>query len=72
VSPTQPRSAAAHYADAERLLEAAPETPNNAVALATAHALLALAPRRARRVKNFTARHAGNGLPPHLSWSDES
>jgi hypothetical protein len=68
--PTKPRSPAEHYREADRLLRATAETPGNAPALALVHALLTLAPRRARRVEQ--ARHApGNGLPPHLTWGGD-
>jgi hypothetical protein len=59
---TQSRSAAEHYADAERLVRSVPENPNNAVALATVHALLAAAPRRARKTPAAPGRHV-NGSP---------
>jgi len=61
---------AQHYQQSERLIAATAETPENAPMLAVAHALLAQAPRKARRVER-QARHAGNGLPPHLTWGDE-
>ena len=67
--PTQPRSSAEHYGDAERLLAATQETPANAPLLALCHALLSTAPRRALRAP--PARHGNDGLPPHLSWGDD-
>jgi hypothetical protein len=68
--PTKPRSPSEHYAEAERLIRATQETPANGPTLAVAHALLCLAPRRARRVQQ--PRHtSGNGLPPHLTWGDQ-
>jgi hypothetical protein len=75
--PTQPRSAAEHYADAERLLAAAESSiieqiPSTSALIALTHAILTLSPRRARRVER-QARHAGTGgLPPSLSWGVES
>jgi hypothetical protein len=42
---------------------------SNAALLALVHAVLALAPRKARRVER-SARHASNGLPSHLDWPD--
>jgi hypothetical protein len=45
---TVARSPSEHYQEAERLILASAETPENAPALALAHALLTLAPRRAR------------------------
>jgi len=75
--PTQPRSPAEHYADAERLLAAAETSRTDGIQqtdalIALGHAILTLSPRKARRPARL-ARHAdGNGLPPHLSWGDES
>jgi len=73
--PTQPRSPAEHYADSERLLAAAESSvtdqlQNTTALIALTHAVLTLAPRKARRGER-QARHAGNGLPPHLTWGDE-
>ena len=73
--PTQPRSAAEHYGDAERLLAAAESGVTEHMQAASAlialtHAILTLSPRKARRVAR-PARHASNGLPPHLTWGDE-
>jgi hypothetical protein len=72
---TQPRSAAEHYADAERLLAAAEssiteEIQQVSALIAIGHAILTLSPRKARRIER-PARHASNGLPPHLTWGDE-
>ena len=67
---TQPRLPGEHYADAERLLDAADETPASAPLLALAHAVLSTAPRRARLVERH-ARRAGNGLPRHPDKGDE-
>ena len=73
---TQPRSPQEHYAESERLLSVAedaaidPGIRDLAARMATAHAVLTLSPRRARRVER-PARHAGNGLPPHLSCGDD-
>jgi len=73
--PTQPRSPSEHYQEASRLLATAesptvdPGLRDLSARLALAHAVLTLAPRRARRVER-PARHAGNGLPPHLQWGD--
>jgi len=70
--PTQPRSPSEHYTESERLLRVAedaaidPGIRDLAARMATAHALLTLSPRKARRAA--LPRHAGNGLPPHLSW----
>jgi hypothetical protein len=70
-----PRTPQHHYAEAERLAEVAvspgiePGIQQTAALTAISHALLAAAPRRARRAP---ARHAGgNGLPSHLTWGDE-
>jgi hypothetical protein len=73
---TQPRSPSEHYQAAERLLGAAESSvieniQISAALLALTHAVLTLSPRRARRVER-QARHAGYGLPPHLTWGDES
>jgi hypothetical protein len=46
-----PGSAALHYRTAERLLDSIDETPETAPMLAAVHALLAAAPRRARRTR---------------------
>jgi len=60
-----PRSAAEHYAESERLLRVAedaaidPGIRDLAARMATAHAVLTLSPRKARRVER-PARHAGN------------
>jgi hypothetical protein len=45
--------------------------PANAATLALVHAVLALAPREARRVERQARRAGNNGLPPHLQWGDE-
>ena len=69
-----PRSAAEHYAASERLLSVAedaaidPGIRDLAARMATAHAVLTLSPRRARK---SSAQHAGNGLPPAVSWGGE-
>jgi hypothetical protein len=73
--PTQPRSPSEHYAESERLLRVAEtsvveEIQTITALLALTHAILTLAPRKARRVER-QPRHAGNGLPPHLNWGDE-
>jgi hypothetical protein len=73
--PTQPRSSADHYAAAERLLDAAPEEPGGALLAAICHALLAQAPRRARKRRDASGRagrHTNGGLPPHLTWGAEN
>ena len=78
--PTQPRSPAEHYTESERLLRVAedaaidPGIRDLAARMATVHAVLTLSPRRARRRdESRLPRHAdGNGLPPHLTWGDES
>jgi hypothetical protein len=67
--PTVSRSPAWHYANAERLVNAVPESPDSAPLLAICHALLAAAPRRARRAPQPPGR--SNELPPSLSWGDE-
>jgi hypothetical protein len=64
--PTQPRRPRHHYAEAERLIRATEETPGNAVLLAIAHALLAAAPRRARRREPEPAHR--NGGSPQERW----
>jgi hypothetical protein len=74
--PTQPQPPSAHYQAAERLLAVAEGSvvdtiQSNAALIAVAHAILTLSPRKARRVAR-PAQHASNGLPPHLSWDDES
>jgi hypothetical protein len=61
---------AQHYQQSERLIAATAETPENAPMLAVAHALLAQALRKARRIER-PARRPSNGLPPHLTWGDE-
>jgi MYXO-CTERM domain-containing protein len=63
--PTQPRSPSDHYQSAERLIAAAPETPESAGLLALA--VLALAPRRARRVERHTPPPTG-GSSPSQRW----
>ena len=74
---TQPRSPAEHYTESERPLRVAedaaidPGIRDLAARMATAHAVLTLSPRRARRADR-PARHAdGTGLPPHLTWGDD-
>jgi hypothetical protein len=62
--PTQPRSPSEHYQAAERLLAAAPETPESAVLAAIVHALLAAAPRRARKRPDTGA----GPVPPSRPW----
>jgi hypothetical protein len=60
---TQPRSAAEHYRESERLIRVAESSGEEiaaaAVLLALVHAVLSTAPRRARR-----RLHAGKGLTP--------
>jgi hypothetical protein len=63
-------SPAQHYQQSERLLNAVEESPETALLVAICHAILTLSPRGARRVER-QARHASNGLPPHLTWGDE-
>jgi len=58
--PTQPRSPAEHYQAADRLVAAAPEEPDAALLAAVAHALLAAAPRRARKRPAPPARHTAS------------
>jgi hypothetical protein len=75
VNPTQPRSAAWHYGESERLLAAAESSiteqmQNASALLALAHAILTLSPRKARRVER-PARPASSGLPPGLTWGDD-
>jgi len=67
---SSPRDAAYHYAQSERLLDSVPEEPGTALLAAIVHALLAQAPRKARR---RPAKHSngGNGLPANLAWGDE-
>jgi hypothetical protein len=74
--PTQPLRPAQHYIESERLLRVAEtsaveQIQHTTALLALAHAVLTLSPRRARRVER-PARRCNNGLPPHLSWGDES
>jgi hypothetical protein len=68
---TQPRSPAQHYAESERLLGATDETPANAAILAVAHAVLALAPRRARRQQPEPGRHSGDSLQERWLRGDD-
>jgi len=74
--PTQPRSPSEHYIESERLLRVAedaaidPGIRDLAARMATAHAVLTLSPRRARRGLDIS-RPTGGGLPPHVSWGDE-
>ena len=69
-----PRTAAEHHAESERLLRVAedaaidPGIRDLAARMATAHAVLTLSPRRSRK---RPAQHAGNGLPPAVSWGGE-
>jgi hypothetical protein len=73
---SSPRSPAEHLQEAERLLAVAESSvtdsiQSSAALIAIGHAILTLSPRKARRVER-QAKHAGNGLPPHLTWGDES
>jgi hypothetical protein len=66
--PTQPRQPSWHYQAAERLLAAAEssvveEIQNSAALIAIGHAILTLAPRRARRVPQPPGRHSNGGSP---------
>jgi hypothetical protein len=61
-------TASQHYQAALRLLGTVEETPGNAVFLAMVHALLAQAPRRARRSRVDASTR--NGLPAHLHWPE--
>jgi hypothetical protein len=63
--PTEPRTPADHYREAERLIAATAETPTSAPLLAVAHALLCAAPRRARRRPQPAAGHGGS---PQQRW----
>jgi hypothetical protein len=65
---TQPRTPQQHYAESERLLAAAPETPESAPLLAVAHAILTLAPRRARRIRSDTGSMPPTGGSPQQRW----
>jgi hypothetical protein len=72
---TQPRSAAEHYAAAERLVDAAESSVTeqmqaSAALIALVHAVLSTAPRKARK---RPAKHSngGNGLPANITWGDE-
>ena len=74
---SSPRSPAEHYAESERLLGVAedaaidPGIRDLAARMATAHAVLTLSPRRARRGER-QAPHAGNGnLPPSFRWGGD-
>lgn len=75
--PTQPRSTSEHYAESLRLLAVAedaavdPGIRDLAARMATAHAILTTAPRRARKRASEPSRHS-DGLPPHLTWGDDS
>ena len=63
---TVPRTPADHDAEAERLLDATEETPAAALLLAICHALLATAPRSARkRTEPRPARRHGG---PNGRW----
>lgn len=63
-------SPAQHFQQSERLLAAVKESLETALLAAIVHALLAQAPRCARRVERH-ARHSGNGIPPQLTWGDK-
>jgi hypothetical protein len=71
-----PDTPASHYEQALRWLEIAEssgaeaELRDLAAQISLVLAVLTLSPRKARRVER-QARHAGNGLPPHLTWGDE-
>jgi hypothetical protein len=74
--PTQPRSSAEHYQAAERLVAAAESSVTEQIQtttalLALAHAVLAQAPRRARRSPGSSGNNSGSGLPAHLNWPDQ-
>jgi hypothetical protein len=70
---TQPRSPAEHYQDCVRLLAVAESTGTDdnvqtvAALAAIGHALLAAAPRRARRVPQPPGRHT-HGISPQARW----
>jgi hypothetical protein len=67
--PTKPRDAAWHYATAERLLDATPETPETGALLALAHANLATVdPRKLRRRKDATLLPPATGDSPRQRW----
>jgi hypothetical protein len=70
---TQPRSPAEHYADAERLLAAAESSVADGIQtvsalIAIGHALLAAAPRQARK---RPPKHGAGPLPQSITWGDE-
>ena len=75
--PTQPRSPAEHYTESERLLRVAedaaidPGIRDLAARMATAHAVLTLSPRRARRISRVPAQHGSGTLPRSMSWGDD-
>lgn len=72
-----PDTPASHYEQALRWLAIAEssgaeaEMRDLAAQIALALAVLTLSPRRARRASSPSARHADNGLRPHLTWGDE-
>jgi hypothetical protein len=73
---TEPRSAAEHYLEATRLLAAAESSVTDgiqqtAALIAIGHALLAAAPRRARKAPHEPARHGGSPQQRWLYGDDE-
>ena len=75
MNPTTPRDPAWHYQQAVRLADAAESRitegiQTTAALAAIVHALLASAPRKARK---RPAKHSngGNGLPANITWGDE-
>jgi hypothetical protein len=75
--PTQPRTPSDHYQEASRLLAAAesptvdPGLRDLSARLALAHAVLTLAPRKARRVPAPPGRHTGGSPTERWLRGDE-
>jgi hypothetical protein len=73
---SSPRSPQEHYRDAERLLAAAESSRTEQIQtvdalIAIGHALLAAAPRRARKPEQRPARHTTSDLPRSVTWGDD-
>lgn len=70
---TTPRTPAEHYAESERYIDIAEAavhaTDGGGIALlAICHALLAAAPRRAKRPERRPRHGDGGQLPPSITW----